>query len=195
MDFYPFNNAWWLLQVKRLHSLPENIYFNQTSAFKTLQRNLVIFGLITPFLLQKKALNLLNFHISLPLKRPFVATLSETHALTSRKYVAEDTKSNPDNSNLMNYFGSIPPFLLQNFSVGNANFPYFFNFKICLVGNRLKMLIFEIRLPLKKPFLATFDETRAPTYKKSVVVQGMSIPKSIQKYKLLWSYSSVLVLE
>ena len=62
-------------------------------------------------------------------------------------------------------------------------------------NNSLKMLIFEIRLPLKKPLLATFDETRTLTSRKSVVVQDMSIPKSIQKYKFLWPYSSVFVLE
>lgn len=30
-----------------------------------------------------------------PLKRSLVATLSETRPLTSKKYVAEDTKNNP----------------------------------------------------------------------------------------------------
>ena len=32
--------------------------------------------------------------MSLPLKRPLVTTLSEIQSLTSRKYVAGDTKSN-----------------------------------------------------------------------------------------------------
>ena len=40
------------------------------------------------------ALKLQKFHMSLPLKRPLVTTLSEIHSLTSRKYVAGDTKSN-----------------------------------------------------------------------------------------------------
>ena len=43
------------------------------------------------------------------------------------------------------------------------------------------MFIFEIRLPLKEPFVATFDETRPLTSKKSVVVLDMNIPKSTQK--------------
>ena len=70
------------------------MYFNQTLAFKTFPKNLNMFGWITPFLLWKKALKLLNFHHSLPLQRRLVATLSEMHALNSRKYVVEDTKSN-----------------------------------------------------------------------------------------------------
>ena len=57
------------------------------------------------------------------------------------------------------------------------------------------MLIFEIRLPLKEPLVATFDEMRALTSRKYVVVQDMNIPKSTQKYKFLWSHSSVFVLE
>ena len=40
------------------------------------------------------------------------------------------------------------------------------------------MLIFEIRSPLKEPLVATFDETHALTFRKSVVVQDMSIAKS-----------------
>ena len=39
---------------------------------------------------------MLNFHIFLTLKRLLVTTLSETHALTSREKVAEDTKSNQE---------------------------------------------------------------------------------------------------
>ena len=57
------------------------------------------------------------------------------------------------------------------------------------------MLIFEIRLPLKEPLVATFDEMRALTSRKYVVVQDMNISKSTQKYKFLWSHSSVFVLE
>ena len=40
---------------------------------------------------------------------------SEKRALTSRKYVAEETKSNPNKSNLMNYFGCVPPFFVLEF--------------------------------------------------------------------------------
>ena len=38
---------------------------------------------------------MLLFEGFLPLERPLVTTLSETRALTSRKYVAENTKCNP----------------------------------------------------------------------------------------------------
>ena len=55
---------------------------------------------------------MLIFEDFVPLKRPLVTTLSETHVLTSRKYVAEHTKSNQNNSNPMNYFGYIHPPLL-----------------------------------------------------------------------------------
>ena len=40
------------------------------------------------------------------------------------------------------------------------------------------MLIFEVCLPVKEPSVATFDETRALTSRKSVVIQDMKIPKS-----------------
>ena len=39
---------------------------------------------------------MLNFQFFLPLKRLLVTTHSETHALTSREKVAEDTKSNQE---------------------------------------------------------------------------------------------------
>ena len=82
--------------MKRVHRLPEKMNFNQTAAFKTFQRKLNVFGHTTPFLLWKKALVLVNFHISLPLKRQLVTTRSETHALIFREYVAEGTKGNPE---------------------------------------------------------------------------------------------------
>ena len=40
------------------------------------------------------------------------------------------------------------------------------------------MLIFEVRLLLKEQLVATFDETRALTSRKSVAVQDFNIPKS-----------------
>ena len=55
------------------------------------------------------------------------------------------------------------------------------------------MLIFEVRLHLKEPLVATFDETCAFTSGKSVVVQEMDIPKLTQKYKCLWSHFFSLV--
>ena len=57
------------------------------------------------------------------------------------------------------------------------------------------MLIFEVRLHLKKSLVATFYETRTLVSRKSVVVQDMNIPKSTQKYKFRWSHYSVFVLE
>ena len=57
------------------------------------------------------------------------------------------------------------------------------------------MLIFEIRSPLNKPLVATFDETHALTPRKPVVAQDMSIAKSALKFKFLWIHSFVFVLE
>ena len=54
------------------------------------------------FCFRKKALKALSFWIFLSQKEPLEATFSETCALTSRKYVAEETKSNPK-QNLINY--------------------------------------------------------------------------------------------
>ena len=42
----------------------------------------------------------------------------------------------------------------------------------------------------KRTLVAIFSKTCALTSRKSVVVQDMNIPKSIQKYKFLWSHSS-----
>ena len=57
------------------------------------------------------------------------------------------------------------------------------------------MLISEVRLYLKKTMVATFDETRALTSRKSVIIQDMNIAKSTQKYKFFRSHSSLSVLE
>ena len=54
-----------------------------------------------------------------------------------------------------------------------------------------KMLIFEVRLPLKEPLVATFSETRALTFKKSGVVQDINSPKSTKENEFLWLHSSV----
>ena len=47
------------------------------------------------------------------------------------------------------------------------------------------MSIFEICLPLTEPLVVTFSKTREHTSRKYVVVQGMSLPKSSEKFKLL----------
>ena len=46
-----------------------------------------------------------------------------------------------------------------------------------------KMLIFEVRLPLKEPLVAAFGEKHALTSNKYVVVQGMKLLKSSKKHK------------
>ena len=51
------------------------------------------------------------------------------------------------------------------------------------------MFTFEAPLPLKEQLVATFNEMLAPISGKYVVVQGMNIPISTQKYKFFRSPS------
>ena len=53
-----------------------------------------------------------NFENFLPLKISLVSTISETRALTFRKYIAGKVRAIQDNAKLMNYFDCTPPFLL-----------------------------------------------------------------------------------
>ena len=54
------------------------------------------------------------------------------------------------------------------------------------------MLIFEIRFALKEPLVATFHQMGVLTARKYVVVLGMNIPKSSEKYRLNSKGKSVL---
>ena len=87
-----------------------------------------------------------------------VNTLSETLALIFMEYVAEESNSNPEQ------FKSDELFWFHS-SVFALEFSLFW-FRIIAS----KMLVFEIRLPLKEQLVATFHETRALTSRKSVVV-------------------------
>ena len=60
------------------------------------------------FCSRKKALTMLNFWIFLPLKETLVATMSETWALSSRKYVSESDKSIPNLSEKLRIFWLYP---------------------------------------------------------------------------------------
>ena len=55
------------------------------------------------------------------------------------------------------------------------------------------MLIFEVRLPLKKPLVTTLTEIRAFTSRNYEVKKRTECTKIIKKHKLLWSHSSVLL--
>ena len=72
----------------------------------------------------------------------------DTHVLTSREKVAEDTKSNQEQFKPDELFCFIPLFLLWNFSIRNANFPYFFQ-----LHNNLWVLISEKCMNIKVFFL------------------------------------------
>ena len=100
----------------------------------------------------------------------FRITLKEPWWLLSTRAQVWSFQSHLKNRN---YFGRSPPFLIR------------------IIAS--KMLIFEVRLHLKEPLVATFDETCAFTSGKSVVVQEMDIPKLTQKYKFLWSHFFSLV--
>ena len=50
-------------------------------------------------------------------------------------------------------------------------------------------------LPLAYPLVATFSETRAPTFLKYVDEQGIVIPNSSKTFQTFWSHSSVFALE
>ena len=118
---------------------------------------------------------MLFLQVCLPLKVPLVTTLSETRAFTSRNSVVKKGLKVAKSSRKYKYFG------------GAAS--------LCFRKLALKMLIFEILFPLEEPLVATFRKTRALTSKKYVLVQGMDLPKSYEKYRLLWLYSSVFALE
>ena len=117
---------------------------------------------------------MLVFEVFLPLKKPLVTVLTETRAFTFQNY---DVKKGdvPMSSKNTNYFGRTSSF--------------------CLKISASKMSIFEICLPLTEPLVVTFSKTREHTSRKYVVVQGMSFPKSSEKFKLLWLHSSIFALE
>ena len=85
---------------------------------------------------------------------------------------------------------------LLNVPKSPKNTNYFgFTLSFCFRITASKKLIFEICLPLKKPLVVTFGETRAYTSRKCVVVQGMKVTKSSKKHKLVWLHSPIFVLE
>ena len=121
------------------------------------------------------ASKMLFLQVCLPLKVSLVTTLSETRAFTSRNSVVKKGLKVAKSSRKYKYFGSAA--------------------SLCFRKLALKMLIFEILFLLEEPLVVTFRKTRALASKKYVLVQGMDLPKSYEKYKLLWLYSSVFALE
>ena len=123
----------------------------------------------------KKAIKILNFQISLPLKDPLVATVSETCPLTSRKYVFEPGISSQSLLEKSRFFWSHLLFLaLEKYS---------------------ESLNFYIFLHPKDTLVATFNERRAPTSRTFVAKQGISMSNSSETIQCFFRYSSIFVLE
>ena len=96
---------------------------------------------------------LIIFEVFSHLKEPLVITVSKTCTLTFAKHVVEqDMKL------------AKPP---KNINCLGCTFPFFL---IC-------MSIFEVRLPLKEPFVATFSKMCALKSRKHVVEKGLSVAK------------------
>ena len=55
--------------------------------------------------------------------------------------------------------------------------------------------MFRVFLPLVDPFVATFNERRAPTSRKYVAKQGIVIPNWSKIIQLFRSHSSIFALE
>ena len=123
----------------------------------------------------KKAIKILNFQISLPLKDPLVATVSETCPLTSRKYVFEPAISSQSLLEKSRFFWSHLLFLALEKYPESLNFYIFLHPKDTLV--------------------ATFNERRAPTSRTFVAKQGISMSNSSETIQCFFRYSSVFVLE
>ena len=58
-----------------------------------------------------------------------------------------------------------------------------------------KNLSFKSSFTSKNTLVATFSETRGPSSKKYVVLQGIIMPKLLQTFQCFWSHSTLLALE
>ena len=57
------------------------------------------------------------------------------------------------------------------------------------------MLKFNDFFNSKRTLMASFSKTRALTFRKYVLEEGIDLPKPSQKYELLWLHSSAFDLE
>ena len=103
--FYFWKDHWWLLWLKRVHPLPENIWLNKV---------------------WNNSIKNANFWSFLSLKKPLAVTFNEMCAITSRKYVLEqgtNVRKFSEKQNFLWLHSSV--FALHN-NVKNANFWGFF---------------------------------------------------------------------
>ena len=54
---------------------------------------------------------------------------------------------------------------------------------------------FKSSFTSKNTLVSTFSETRGPSSKKYVVLQGIIMPKLLQTFQCFWSHSTLLALE
>ena len=73
------------------------------------------------------------------------------------------------------HFSRIPPFFLYN--------------------NNLNFLIFRVCLPLGEPLMTTFNESRAPAFRKNLDEQDIVMPNWSKTFQTFWLHFSVLALQ
>ena len=110
--FLPLKEAsQWLLSVRRVNSLPDNMKWNKLYQFQIYQRHSKIFGHTSLFLPQKSILKNLSFTSIFTTKKTLVATFSETCKPISKIYVASQ--------------GIMIPKLLETFQCFRSHFYLF----------------------------------------------------------------------
>ena len=155
------------------------------------------------FCFRKKALKALSFWIFLSQKEPLEATFSETCALTSRNYVAEETKSNPK-QNLINYCEAASSEACAHtprkwFAEEDKTIRKWLERHklLCLHSFVFAFRIWrsEIIIFTKESLVATFDEKRALTSRKFLTEQSMGVTKWSENHRCLWLQSYIFILE
>ena len=116
-----------------------------------------------------------QFSVFLALRNPLVASFSETHTPTSRKYVVEQGLPTPIWSKTS-----------QTFWLHSSVFA---------LEKQPEKVNFQSFLPLRNPLVASFNETRAPTSRKYVVEKGLAMSNWSKTFETFWSHSCVFALE
>ena len=101
----------WLLSVRRVNSLPDDMKWNKLYQFQIYQRHSKIFGHTSLFLPQKSILKNLSFKSIFTTKKTLVTTFSETCRPIFQKYIASQ--------------GIMMPKLLETFQCFRSHFSLF----------------------------------------------------------------------
>ena len=141
--------------------------------FKTISKTWFTSVTLLRFWFRIIASKLLIFEVCLSLKERLVATFDETRAPTSRKSEVFQDLDIPKLTPKYKFLCHTPAFSFYN--------------------NGLKMIIFEVRLPLKKPLVTTLTETRPFTSRNYEVIKKDWMFENIKKCKLLLWHSLVLL--